>query len=205
MVRKNSPQPNKIQTRFDTLIGDKDFSNPENVLDAGQEYAEQLKKIKARFTAITGGNYSFTPAILKNVRDRKVEIYFAYSVSANRKILRPYLKIVTDFAGGLILEFKNAYYSDFVDGAKYPLNAEFDAKVPVAQSVKEQMAFLKELQELYAKVRSFAFADNLSAEDKKILAAYGECLSKTVPAELLSFCRVAEPEFFDWAEKTLRN
>ena len=106
--------------------------------------------------------------------------------------------MVTDFDSGVILEFKNAYYSEFADAKKYPLNAEFDAKVPVAKSAKEQMALLNELQELYVKVRVISFTETLSDEDKQTLADYDASLSNTIPAELLAFCKDTELEFFNW-------
>lgn len=163
-----------------------------------REYTEILKKIRVQFTAITGDNYSLTPAIVKTANGRKCEVYFAYKVSRDKKILRPYLKLVMDFETGLVLEFKNAYYSDFADAKKYPLNAEFNATVPVAKSAKEQMELLKNLQALYVKIRELAFARNLSSAEKNFLTDYAECLAKTVPTDLLNFCKDTEPEFFDW-------
>lgn len=171
---------------------------PKTVDEISQEYPEQLKKIKEQFASIGFGNYSLAPAITKVVNGHKVEVYFAYNISRQKKILRPYLKLVTDFDKGLILEFKNAYYSEFADAKKYPLNAEFDAKVPVAKSAKEQMELLKNLQALYTQVRAFAFSEDVSTENKKILVDYNKCLSNTVPIDLLQFCKDTEPEFFSW-------
>ena len=165
-----------------------------------QEYSEQLKKIKGQFATIAGGNFSLTPAIVKTKHGRKVEVYFAYSIS-KKKILRPYLKLVTDFNSGIILEFKNAYYDDFADAKKYPLNAEFDAAVPVAHSAKEQMELLKNLQALYGRVREFAFEENLSAEENRTLNDYADCLAKTLPIDLLNFCKDSESEFFNWLSR----
>lgn len=168
------------------------------------EYTELLKRIKTQFATIAGTNFSFTPAIVKLAHGRKCEVYFAYGISSKEKILRPYIRLVTDFENGLFLEFKNAYYSDFADDKKYPLNMEFNAKVPVAKSVKEQQALIKNLQTLYTKVRTFAFSKDLSTEDKNTLANYTECLSKTIPADLLNFCKNTEPEFFRWLSSSLR-
>lgn len=162
------------------------------------EYPEQLQKVKAKFTALVGGNFAFTPAIVKMVNGRKCEVYFAYASVARKNFLRPYLKLVTDFNGGTILEFKNAYYDDFADSKKYPLNTEFNATVPVSKTAKEQINRLKNLQTLYIQVREFAFDVNLSAADKRILNQYATCLSETVPVDLLNFCKDTEPEFFTW-------
>ena len=184
----------KLRKHFAEIVDD----IPTTVNDIPREYPEQLRKIKKCFAEIAGNNYFLTPAVVKTVRGRKVEVYFAYNISRQKKILRPYLKLVTDFNNGIILEFKNAYYSDFAYAKKYPLTAEFDANVPVAKSAKEQSTLLNELQGLYAKIRVFAFAETLSDEEKQTLKDYAECLSKTVPTDLLNFCKDTEPEFFNW-------
>ena len=165
-----------------------------------KKYPELLNKIKSQFSMIVGMNYSLTPTIVKKVADKKCEVFFAYIVTREKKILRPYLKLVTDFNTGQFLEFKNAYYSEFADSEKYPLNTEFDAKIPTAETAKEQMNLIKNLQLLYEKVREFAFEKNLSDEQKNILEDYLKCLSKTIPTDLLNFCKNTEPEFFNWIE-----
>ena len=194
MAQEHPERTKKLREQFAKIA----VGIPKTVNDSPRGYPEQLKKIKERLAAIVAGNYSLTPAIVKMAHGRKVEVYFAYNISRQKEILRPYLKLVTDFDKGLILEFKNAYYSEFADAKKYPLNAEFDAKVPVAKSAKEQMALLNELQELYVKVRGISFTETLSDEDKQTLADYDASLSKTVPVELLAFCKDTEPEFFNW-------
>ena len=163
------------------------------------QYSEQFKAIKAKFTALVGYNFSFTPAVVKIVNGHKCEVYFAYR-GIGKKILRPYLKLVTDFNGGTILEFKNAYYDDFANTEKYPLGTEFDATVPTARTAKEQMEQLKTLQRLYAQVRDFAFAENLPDTNKRLLNQYAACLAETVPADLLNFCKETEPKFFAWLD-----
>lgn len=170
-----------------------------------KEYPELLKKIKFQFASITSSNYFFTPAIVQKMHDNKCEVYFAYDVTREKKILRPYLKLVTDFNTGKFLEFQNAYYSEFADEKKYPLNMKFDAKVPTAKTVKEHMELVKNLQSLYEKVRVFAFEENLSDEQKKILTDYFKVLYKTLPADLLNFCKDTEPNFFNWIKSNIGN
>lgn len=194
MAQEYLARTKELRENFAKIAG----SIPTTVEDISHEYPEQLKKVREQFTAILGGNYFLTSAIVKTAHERKVEVYFAYNISQQKKILRPYLKLVTDFNNGLILEFKNAYYSEFADTKKYPLNTEFNANVPVARTAKEQMELLNSLQALYVKVREFAFDKDLSNENRRILADYADCLSKTVPTDLLNFCKDTEPEFFDW-------
>ena len=199
MSQEYSERTEKLRKHFAEIVGD----IPTTVNDISRGYPEQLKKIKEQLAVIAGSNYFLTPAIVKTVRTRKVEVYFAYNVSRQKKILRPYLKLVTDFDSGVILEFKNAYYSEFADDKKYPLNSTFNAEVPVARSIKEQMALLENLRALYMKVRKFSFDNDLSADNKQILRDYAECLSKTVPTDLLNFCKDTEPEFFNWVKTSV--
>lgn len=194
MAQEYSEITGKLRKHFAEIVSD----IPTTVNDISHGYPEQLKKIKERLAAVAGSNYFLTPAIVKTMRTHKVEIYFAYNVSRQKKILRPYLRLVTDFDSGVILEFKNAYYSEFADDKKYPLNLTFNAEVPVARSIKEQMVLLENLRVLYMKVREFSFDNDLSADNKQILRDYAECLSKTVPTDLLNFCKDTEPEFFNW-------
>ena len=148
----------------------------DNMSIVAPEYSEQLKRIKAKFAALVGGNFAF------------------------KKILRPYMRLITDFNSGLILEFKNACYDDFADSEKYPLGTEFDAAIPVSRTAVEQMERVKNLQLLYTKVRGFSFAENLSDAEKKTLSRYVACLSDTVPVDLLNFCKETEPKFFAWID-----
>lgn len=196
MVQESSERLKKLRKHFAEVVGD----IPTTADDISRGYPEQLKKIKEWLAAIAGNNYFLTPAIVKTVRMHKVEVYFAYNVSRQKKILRPYLRLVTDFDSGVILEFKNAYYSEFADDKKYPLNSTFNAEVPVARSIKEQTALLENLRALYMKVREFSFDNDLSADNKQTLRNYAECLSKTVPTDLLNFCKDTEPEFFNWVK-----
>ncbi len=163
-------------------------------------YNNILKKIRAQLEALVGRNFSLTPAVIEIVNNRKVEVYFAYSAKSHEGILRPYLKLVTDYETGVLLEFKNAYYSDFVDSKKYPLGKKLSTKVPVAKTVKEQGELLKNLQTLYEEIRPVVFIRNISSEDRNNLENYAKVLADTIPPELLDFCKAAEPQFFDWIE-----
>ena len=40
----------------------------DNMSIVAPEYSEQLKRIKAKFAALVGGNFAFTPAVVKMVR-----------------------------------------------------------------------------------------------------------------------------------------
>ena len=164
------------------------------------EYVAALKKTAKQFSALAGNNYSFTPAIPAIIQGRKYEIYFAYRIGRDKKILRPYLKVVADYITGNIVEYRNAAYSDFADSVKYPLEKIFDASVPLAETAHEQMALLKKLQMKYEKVREFAFKKDLLNEELDILACYVKALKETIPNGLLKFCVDTEPQFFEWLQ-----
>ena len=177
-----------IRSEFSTICND-NFT---------REYATILKKTAEQFSVLAGNNYSLTPAIPKIIQGRKYEIYFAYIITQDRKILRPYFKVAADYATGEIVEFQNSIYSDFVDNEKYSRDKKFNAEVPMAKTAREQMILLKNLQSKYEKVRVFAFQEELSNNEKIFLKDYVKAIEETIPNELLNFCIENEPFFFDW-------
>lgn len=164
------------------------------------DYATALKKTIKQFSALTGTNYSLTPAIPTIIQEQKYEIYFAYRISRDKKIIRPYLKLVADYRTGDIVEYKNAAYTDFVDSEKYPREKILDASVPIAKTAREQMILLKNLQAIYEKIRPFAFKKELLSKEQDILEGYVKILKKTIPDDLLNFCVDTEPQFFEWLQ-----
>lgn len=189
MSQKNySEVMNIIKSEFSTISNDT-FT---------KDYSAILEKTVTQFSVLAGNNYSFTPAIPKIIQGRKYEIYFAYLITQDRKILRPHFKVAADYTTGEIVEFQNSIYSDFVDSEKYPREKKFNAKVPVAKTAREQMILLKNLQSKYEKVRVFAFKEELSSEEKNFLKDYVKAIEETIPNELINFCIETEPFFFDW-------
>lgn len=167
------------------------------------KYKDILGKVKNQITAILGKGYSFTPAIIKEKDGHKCEVYFVYHISENGGISRPYIRLVTDCDTGVILEYKNAYYHEFADANKFPLGSVMNADVPAAQKACEQLELLDKQRALYEYVREFAYSENISDEEQKILREYRKCLFDMVPIELMDFCLYTENAFFFWMDKKL--
>lgn len=166
-------------------------------------YKDLLKKVKRQMTEITGNGYSLTPAFVKEENGHKCEVYFAYNLSGKGDITRPYIRLVTDYGTGIILEYRNAHYCEFANADKFPLDGKMSPKVPIAKSAAEQAELLNKLLSLYESVREFALSEDISDEERKTLAEYRQCLYDTIPAELMAFCVDAEKDFFEWIDKSI--
>ena len=166
-------------------------------------YENILAKVKRQMAEIMGSEYSLTPAILKKIDGNKCEVYFAYQISGKGEISRPYIRIVADYETGVILEYQNAYYREFADCNKFPLNSGLDVEVPVAKTAKQQWELVQRLRFFHETVREFAFEDRITDRERKLLEDYRECFHNTVPAGLMEFCKDTECEFFLWMDKVL--
>lgn len=173
------------------------------VFNMMKDYAVMRAELKEKLPVITGGNFAVGPFIPCRVNGRCCERVFLYGGAAGTQKSRPYLSVLLSSDNGLLLEYKNAYAGDFADTRKYPLGAPMDYGVPTAATAAEQGELIRKLDELYAQVRQFAFAETIDETQKKALAAYAGCLRDTVPAALLAFCRDAEPDFFRWLDQTV--
>lgn len=168
-----------------------------------KRYEEIQEKVRRQLRVIMGNGYSLTPAILKKKNGNKCEVYFAYRISGEGDISRPYIRVVTDYETGVVLEFQNAYYHEFADNSRFPLDSRLELKVPTAKTAAQQKELVKQLCLLHEKVREFAYSESLSQEERKTLTKYRECFRDTVPAELMVFCADTEKEFFEWMDRLL--
>ena len=162
-------------------------------------YETAAKELREKLSVLTGGSYEMGPWLPCRIQGHLCEQIFLYSATGKKRT-RPYLRVLINSQTGAVLEFRNAYVEDFADGSKYPLGGTMDYSVPTAKSATEQGELLKKLDEVYAQVRTFAYAETLEEDQKTALKEYARCLERTVPAELLAFCKDAEPAFFCWLE-----
>ncbi len=168
-------------------------------------YRDKLINVKKQIVAITGSGCSLTPAIIQMVNGHKCEVYFGYNRLEKGKMGRPYLRVAADYETGRILHFQNAYYSEFSDKEKYPLDKEMSLDVPVAKSVKEQGELLKRLERLYEKISAIAFSEFVLEENVKALKEYQKCLEDTVPPDLMAFMIDTETDFFQWMHQIVNE
>ena len=154
---------------------------------------------------IAGGNCFLTPAIVKMSNGHKCEVYFGYNIRANGKMARPHMRVVSDYETGTLLEFQNAFYSEFADTEKYPLDRWMDPQVPVAKSAREQKELMEKLQMSYEKIRPAAFSEDISEDTVRELKEYRKCLADVLPAGLLAFCEQTEADFFKWMNRIIEE
>lgn len=162
------------------------------------QYKEILENTVKK--AASFGVSTLTPAAVETVNGHKCEVVFGYAIRANKTLSRPAVKIVTDYDSGTILLYQNAFFREFADAAKYPVDASLRAGVPTAKTAKEQLQLVREMTDLYECVRTFALEDNLTVDQKSICKSYRDCLAATVPTDLLAFCKDTEPAFYSWLE-----
>lgn len=121
---------------------------------------------------------------------------FLYSSATNNtKRTRPFAMIIVDPKSGSLLEYKNSYIDDYMDGEKYPMNMQIDYSVPCAKTAKEQIAYMKKVNELYGIVRELFFKKELTEEERVKFAEYKENFIKAVPTALLPFYEGLTPAF----------
>lgn len=161
-------------------------------------YQDIILKVRKQIALMAGGSYFLTPAVVKVSNGHKCEVYFVYHIPASGKMIRPHMRVVSDFETGTVLEFRNAFYSEFADAEKYPLGSPMNPQVPVAKSAGEQKELIGKLQSSYEKVRQIAFSEDISQDAIKELEEYRKCLADALPTELLAFCEQTEPSFFEW-------
>lgn len=167
-----------------------------------KNYETAARELREKLSVLTGGSYEMGPWLPCRVQEHLCEQIFLYS-GTGKKRNRPYLSVLINSQTGAVLELRNAYVNDFVDGEKYPLGGVMDYSVPTARTAAEQGELLKKLNGLYGVVRTFAFADDPTQEQQEVLRDYAHCLEDAVPAALTDFCRDAQPEFFRWMETYL--
>ena len=166
-------------------------------------YKDVLERVKRQLSAIMHSTWSLSPAFVRMVNGNKCEIYYAYNFVGKGAIYRPYIRLAVDYGSGTLLEFRNAYFAEFADAERFPLDMEINPAVPYAKTVQEQSALLEKLQSLYEKVREFAYEEALSSTQRELLNEYSHCLQRTVPRDLMDFFAAEEKDFFAWIHNSL--
>lgn len=110
---------------------------------------------------------------------------------------RPFASILLEPQSGAMLEYRNAYISDFADSEHYPMTMKLDYSVP-ARTAAEQRALLEKLDGLYPSVRKLPWKDDWADGERAAAAEYRQSFFKAVPETLLPFYKALSPEFYAW-------
>lgn len=155
----------------------------------------ELKNALEKLTGVKAAMSFFVP-VMRN--GHKCETAFLYGSETRLEKNRPFAAVTVDYKTGALLEYRNAFISDFADTEKYPMDLLIDYSVPFDRTVSEHCEMVKKLEDLYAKVRAIAFNDVLSGEEKALTAGYYDTLVKMTPKALMPFYEALSPEFFQW-------
>lgn len=114
---------------------------------------------------------------------------------------RPYASVLVEPETGMLLEYCNAYISDFADSLNCSMSQKIDYSVPYAKTAAEQGALVARVEELYETVRKLAWKEELTENEKNAVREYWDCFQKAVPKDLLVFYKALAAEFWEWIEK----
>lgn len=109
---------------------------------------------------------------------------------------RPFASVLLDSASGTLLEYRNAYISDFIESEEYPMTRKLDYSLPEGRSAKEQGALIHGLQEDYPQLKAAVFKASWSDSERALLASYKERFYQAVPGALVPFYTALSYEFF---------
>lgn len=129
---------------------------------------------------------------------RQVDRFFLYSSQPNIYRSRPYAWFELDSETGKIMKYLSCEVEDFAQKLNIPCGTMMNYQLPENLSVKELLSKTKQLQELYEKIRKFAFQNKLKPEEEILLNKYLEIHKLLTPSEITTFYYQLSPEFYNW-------
>ena len=140
------------------------------------------------------------PDIENAIRTDKV---FLYQSTLNTVRSRPFAMLSTAADDGRIICFLDSRYQDFMDTGAYPFQKKLNYSLPEAESMKDFQMEQRMIRKMYEGVRSFAFQQELNAEQKELLSKYSFLFEHAVPKDLLPFYHGLNPRFYEWMHAQL--
>lgn len=128
-----------------------------------------------------------------------VERAFLYRSGASSR-LRPEAWLEWSGETGELICFSHCRNRDFMDTARYPLDQEVDYAISAPGGAMEQVRRLRRLRSLYARLREFAFAQTLTAEQSAVAGEYAQLLSQAVAPGLQPYYEGLGRDFLRWLE-----
>lgn len=164
-----------------------------------KKYNEILEKNRKVITDLCG-NCSISFPVPDLVKGILVEKVFLYPSSPVQVKTRPFALLTSAMEDGTILKYENAYVFDFVPTQKHPFEEKISYAIPDGEkkTPKEHRLELELLAKLYEEIRSFVFAESLTAEQKEILTKYYVIFEKSVPAAQLPFYDGMSENYKKW-------
>lgn len=163
-------------------------------LELRNEKIEQLK-------TIVNMNFAVSHFVPVAVRGNIVDVAFLYSSSPIIERTRPFAKVVFDHNRGSLVEFRNAYFNDFMDSEEFPMTTKINYSLPSEISVAEIGMAIQIINSSYDEICELAFKDDVSEEGAEKIREYKEMFYKSTPEALLPYYEALSPEFFQWLNK----
>ena len=163
-----------------------------------QSYSTIFPQVKREVSALFGDETCLSEPIPDVTAGVRVERYFLYPVNRQTMRSRPFGYLTTSMESGQVLLYQDCRVRDFMDTGEHPfsepISYALQEKIGVRQFRTEQSL----LRKLYESVRTFAFQDTLTEEQKQTLESYLVLLFRSQPAALLPYYSKMGKNFFRW-------
>ncbi len=165
------------------------------------KYSDILSELKRKMAFCFDDSVCLSYPVAGMIGGRRVDKVFLYRKAVGTAGLRPFASLVTDAENGDILLLESCKLHDFMDTQQYPLTRKLDYSLPNKTSVQDFKMEQQMIRKLYEGVRTFAFSNELTAEQKELLEKYTFLFTYTTPRELQPFYEALSPEFTVWARE----
>lgn len=173
-----------------------------------------MKKLEEMMIAMVRDNYlaaanieldAFSYPIPRQSGTKMTECFFLYSNQPVTRKARPYAWCVVDSKTGCLMQYNRCECCDFAAGLNIPIEQQIDYSAPAQCDYKELRDRQREFAALYAKLREFAFSDEISDEQRKMLRQYKSLHEQLINPKLTSFYMELSPDFYKWMERILKD
>jgi len=125
----------------------------------------------------------------------------AFLKHSNAKTLsRPFAWVGFDKESGMLLYYKHCMSEDFMDTEKYPPTVRLKGEFSSQRTPAQQAEYESRLWEAYKKIRGFVLRENLTDEQKALVAEYRRIWELAVMTDLIPYYKALSKEFFEWLE-----
>lgn len=169
------------------------------------KYSEIVKELKLKMTFCFDDSVCFSYPVPDVINGIRVDKVFLYRKSVEKMGTRPFALLTTDSNSGEILSFENSRISDFVDSEKHPFSYKLDYSMPEKENIQDFKMEQQMIRKLYEGIRTFAFSNEVSPEQKELLEKYTFILSHAIPKDLLPFYEKLSPKYTEWLCATIDN
>jgi len=139
----------------------------------------------------------YSKAIITLFQDTKIDCFFLYSYNRHTKIVcPPYARIAIDSTNRSVAYYHYADDKPFV----HNMPENFISSNICDDTYKN---WINVYENSYAKIRNFAFQENISDVQKVVLKDYKSSFEYIIDKEIQPYYYELSPSFWNWLEKML--